>query len=53
MLHEIILDHTDDGNYTEKNAENFAELDQCLDNRSLSLVVHDIKDDDKKDIRKL
>ena len=31
----------------EKNAEAFAELIQCLDDRSLSLIIRDAKDDGK------
>ena len=31
-----------------KNAEVFAELVQCLDDRSLTLVIRDAKDDGKK-----
>lgn len=42
-LHKVIL-LSDDEVDEEKNAEGFAKLVQCLDDRSLSLVILDAKD---------
>ena len=44
LLKVIIGEETD----TTKNEEAFAELVQCLDDRSLSLIIRDAKDDGKK-----
>lgn len=35
-------------NYGERNAGVFIELIQCLDNKSLSLFIHNAKDNDRK-----
>ena len=43
-LHQIILSPTDESdhmNFVEKNAVIFAELIQCLDDRSLLLIMWD------------
>ena len=47
-LHETILAKPDEQIEAGKNAEAFAELVQCLDDRSLSLVIRDAKDDGRK-----
>jgi len=45
-LHEVfLLAQGSDPPDVEKNAEAFAELIQCLDDRSLSLVIRDAMDD--------
>ena len=36
-----------------KNADGFAELVQCLDDRSLSLIIEDAKDDSRKALKVL
>ncbi|PIK57781.1 hypothetical protein BSL78_05307 [Apostichopus japonicus] len=46
-LHKIILPSEDEVD-EEKNAEAFAELVQCLDDRSLSLVIRDAKDNGRR-----
>ena len=51
QLHQIILsltDQSDNMDFVEKNATVFAELIQCLDNRSLSLVMRAAKDNGQK-----
>ena len=50
-LHQIILspiDQSDDIGFVEKNATVFAKLIQYLDNKSLSLVMRDARDNGKK-----
>ena len=50
-LHQIILsptDQSDDMDIVEKNATVFAELIQYLDDKSLSLVIRDARDDGRK-----
>ena len=50
-LHTTILPATEGGFASvdgAKNADAFAELVQCLDDRSLSLVIRDAKDDGRK-----
>ena len=52
-LHKTILPESEGGFENqelneEKNAEAFAELVQCLDDRSLSLVLRDAKDNGRK-----
>src|SRR6218665_3205982 len=44
-LHVFVSEEDPD---PEKNAEAFAELIQCLDDRSLSLVMRDARDNGKK-----
>ena len=34
-----------------KNTDGFAELDQCLDDHSVSLIIREAKDDSKKALR--
>ena len=46
-LHDTILPGDEDPDAT-KNAEAFAELVQCLDDRSLALVMRDGVDDSRK-----
>ena len=51
QLHQIILlptDQNDDMDFVEKNSTVFSELIQCLDDRSLSLVMKDAKDNVRK-----
>ena len=53
-LHTTILPPTKGGFGSvdgAKNADAFAELVQCLDDRSLSLVIRDVKDDGRKRCR--
>ena len=45
-LHNVFV--SEENPDVEKNAEAFAELIQCLDDRSLSLVIRDAKDNGKK-----
>src|SRR6218665_2937240 len=45
-LHNVFVSEEDTD--AERNAESFAELIQCLDDRSLSLVIRDAKDNGKK-----
>src|SRR6218665_329968 len=45
-LHNVFVSEEDPD--AEKNAEAFAELIQCLDDRSLSLVIRDARDNGKK-----
>ena len=49
-LHEILAPEEGEQNPhdVEKNAEAFAVLVQCLDDRSLSLVIRDAKDERRK-----
>lgn len=52
-LHKVILPESEGGSpegelNAEKNAEAFAELVQCLDDRSLSLVLRDAKDNGRE-----
>ena len=50
-LHQIILsltDQSDDIDFIEKDATIFAKLTQYLDDKSLSLVMRDAKDDGRK-----
>ena len=52
-LHQIILlptDQSDDMDFVEKNATLFAELIQYLDDKSLSLVIRDARDNERKDL---
>ena len=46
-LHNVLSDDNPDA---EKNANGFAELVQCLDDRSLTLIFRDAKDDGKRSI---
>src|SRR6218665_360758 len=48
-LHNVFVSEEDPD--AEKNAEAFAELIQCLDDRSLSLVIRDAKDNGKKALK--
>ena len=53
-LYQIILSPTDqsgDMDFVEKNTTIFAVLIQYLDNKSLSLVIRDRKDNGRKDLR--
>ncbi len=55
-LHSTILSPDESGVATadlnaEKNAEAFAELSLCIDNRSLSLVLRDAKNDGRKALK--
>ena len=50
-LHQIILsptDQSDDMDFIEKNATVFTELIQYLDDKSLSLVIRDARDNRRK-----
>ena len=48
-LHEVILAEGElDEENAVKNIDAFAQLIQCLDDRSLSLVMRDAKDDSRK-----
>jgi len=47
-LHTVFMPVDNEPPSLEKNAEAFAELIQCLDDRSLSLVIRDAMDDGKK-----
>ena len=50
-LHQIVLsptDQSDDVDFIEKNATVFAELIQFLDDKSLSLVIRDARDNGRK-----
>ena len=47
-LHTVFMPVDNEPPSAEKNAEAFAELIQCLDDRSLSLVIRDAMDDGKK-----
>ena len=46
-LHDVLAQDSPDA---EKNANVFAELVQCLDDRSLTLIFRDAKDDGKKSL---
>ena len=53
-LHQIILsptDQSDDMDFVEKNASIFVELIQYLDDKSLSLVIIDARDNGRKALR--
>ena len=55
-LYQIILsptDQSDDMDFIEKNATVFAELIQHLDNKSLSLVIRDARDNGRKALTSL
>ena len=47
-LHNVFVPDTDDEVAASKKANAFAELVQCLDDRSLSLVIREAKDDGQK-----
>ena len=49
-MYSVITAAASDDVDADKNAEVFAELVQCLDDRSLSLVIREAKDDGRKAI---
>ena len=53
-LYDIFAPSPDEGELDEaKNADAFAELVQCLDDRSLSLIIREAKDDGRKALKVL
>ena len=50
-LHTVFVPVDEQPPSAEKNAEAFAELIQCLDDRSLSLVIRDAMDDGRKALK--
>ena len=52
-LHKVITADEDDDIDETKNCEAFAELVQCLDDKSLSIIMRDAKDDGRKGLSML
>ena len=54
-LHEVVVPAEDEKDAPDegKNANAFAKLVQCLDDRSLALVIREAKDDGRKALRVL
>ncbi len=47
-LHKVIEEHEETNVDAEQNAEVFAELVQCLDDRSINLIIRDARNDGRK-----
>ena len=54
-LYDIVIPREDETTApdAEKNANAFAELVQCLDDRSLALIIHEAKDDGRRALQVL
>lgn len=54
-LHEVVMPAEDETNVPDagKNANAFGKLVQCLDDRSLALVIREAKDDGRKALQVL